>query len=101
MSLYIICSVPQLLLSYNQAYDTTRGSADEMSVLGSSSFMMTNDKALSDILQKDGHNETVDGIQNSDPPPPPEDQASSGIYETIPGDHSENEYDPDYYLPMY
>ena len=92
----------QLLLSYNQAYDTIRGSADEMSLLGSSSFMMTNDKALSDTLQKDGHNEyeTVDGIQNSDPPPP-EDQVSSGIYETIPGDHSENEYDPDYYLPMY
>ena len=76
----------QVPMAFNQAY----GTANEMSVLGISPFMIVNDSTLTNTSQKDiphGY-ETMDSIQNRDPPPQvvvhPEDQASSGIYEDIP-----------------
>jgi len=75
-------------MAYNQAY----GAANEMNVLGTSSFMIASENTLTNTSQKDipHRYETLDSIRNRDPPPPytqaiqPEDQASSGIYETIP-----------------
>ena len=101
---YSMANVP---MAYNEAYDTIRGTAHEMSVLGTSSFTIANQNALSGTLQKDyphGY-ETMDSIRNRDPPPPytqvvrPDDQASSGIYETIPAEQPDNTYEEaDYYI---
>ena len=104
LSQYSMANVP---MAYNEAYDTIRGTAHEMSVLGTSSFTIANQNALSGTLQKDvphDEYETMDSIRNKDPPPlytqvvRPDDQASSGIYETIPAEHLDNTYDEADYI---
>ena len=52
-------------MAYNEAYDTIRGTAHEMNVLGTSSFTIAN----RDTLQKDDY-ERLDSIPSMDPPPP-------------------------------
>ena len=90
-------------MAYNQAYGTNGRSAHEMSRLGTSSLMIINENALSNTLQGDFHHEYERIRHNSDLLPPsaqPEDQASSGIYETIPTDvdHPDNSNDGVDYL---
>jgi len=84
--------VVQVPIAYNEAYGTIRGTAHEMSVLGTSPFVIANENTSTNTLQKDiphGY-ETLESKRNRNLPPPhtqavqPEDQASSGIYETIP-----------------
>ena len=77
-------------MAYNQADGTIRGPVHdhEMSVLGTSSFVMANENTSASTLQNDGHPgyESMDDIRNRDTPSPytqavqPEDRASSVIY---------------------
>ena len=97
-------------MAYNQAYGTIRGPVHdhEMSVLGTSSFVMANENTSASTLQNDGHPgyESMDDIRNRDTPSPytqavqPEDRASSVIYETIPETHLGNPNDVIDYIQL-
>ena len=95
-------------MAYNEAYGTIRGTAHEMSVLGTSSFVIANENTSTNTLQKDDPHgyESLDDIQNRDTPPPytqavqPEDRASSVIYEPIPETHLSNPNDVIDYIQL-
>ena len=76
-------------MSYNQAYGTAHNMSYNEAHNTTTSFIMRN----RDALDSSHRNETVEGIQRMGLPPPntvvseDEDQRSSEVYETIPGEN--------------